>query len=66
MTRRNGPSGWEFPGIPTFLILLGALAVAWPWLLLHGTARIVAGIIWAAALALTAVLAVVAHRDVRA
>jgi hypothetical protein len=37
---------WEWPGAftATWIILFAALG--WPWLFLHGTARIVVGILW--------------------
>jgi hypothetical protein len=37
---------WEWPGAFTATWILVIAALAWPWFFLHGTARIVVGILW--------------------
>lgn len=36
----------DFPGVPSFLMLLALIPFIWPWIFLHGTARLVWGLIW--------------------
>lgn len=63
----------DFPGAFTAAVVFSGMAVfgfvAWPWLALHGTARIVVGTGWSVLLGAVAVLvvaiAVVSRRDVR-
>lgn len=72
MTRRNPVFNLDFPGALTAVIVLGAMAVvfagAWPWFVLHGTARLAVGIGWSVFLGLIGVLVlaivIVSRRDV--
>jgi hypothetical protein len=56
---------WQSLGVGAFLVVLGVCVGVWPWFVLHGTARMVVGIIWAGLAAGTAAAIALRRRDAR-
>jgi hypothetical protein len=66
--RRRQPGSSGGSGTARHPAILGALALfsfAWPWLVLHGVAMIVAGVLWTLFLLLTATAVMAGRQGVR-
>lgn len=65
MAPRRQPAVWEFPGVFAIWGALGLFAVTWPWLVLHGSAEVIVGLLWTALAALTAAAVTLGRRQAR-
>jgi len=63
--KRNEVFNLDFPGAFTAIVLVIFAAAVWPWIFLHGTARLVVGILWTALEGLIVLGWLASRRDVR-